>query len=92
MKKLPSNYPHKYFPHGNNSNSVHPTIIYIRYAVTPTGRIGKDFEQLCIYKKPGGRFANMSQVELDQYAAENIGTHRLPKGNVWGEIFIQSQS
>ena len=87
VKQLPQNYPNVYF-HDHHGHK-YPAITYIRFAVTPTGRIGTDFEQFRIYIKPDGKFTRMTLGQLNAYADKNMPMHKLRKGYKWGELFIQ---
>ena len=86
-QQLPTNYPNVYFH--DHHNHKYPTITFIRFAVTPTGRVGKDFEQFRIYIKPESKFVSMSLEQLTEYAELNMSLHKLRKGYAWGSLFIQ---
>lgn len=85
MKKLPANYPKKYF--GNKTNRYN-YVQFIRFAVTPTGKIGIDFEQIRIHLDGKGKFATMSNEAIIEYAEQVTNVKRLKKGYSWGELFV----
>ncbi len=86
MRNLPDNYPNPYF-HDFHDHKIR-TITFICFAMTPTGRISKDFSQLRLYVSPNSKFAPMTFEELLAYGEKNIDLHKIPKQNKWGEIFI----
>lgn len=87
MRELPKNYPNIYFHDMYNHN--YPSVTFIRFAVTPTGRIGRDYEQYRFYFKPDGKNSKKTNEEIIALANINTQPKRLRKGYKWGELFVQ---
>lgn len=87
IKKLPKEYPNVYWHDVNNYK--HPSVTFIRFAVTPTGRRGKDFEQIRFYFKPDGIHDKKTNQQIIEEADRNTRPKRLKRGYAWGELFVQ---
>lgn len=87
INKIPKDFPNIYFY--DHHNHKYPTITFIWFAITPSGRRGTDFEQFRIYIKPDCKFAKMNINELALYALNNVTLHKLRKGYKWGDMMIQ---
>jgi hypothetical protein len=87
IKKMPNDYPNIYFY--CKFNYKIPSVTFIRFAVTPTGRRGKDFEQFRVYFIPDRGNALKSNEEIIKMADQQTSPNRLKKGYKWGEMFVQ---
>lgn len=85
LKQQPANYPNVYWY--DRRNNQYPTITFIFWGITPTGRRSKYYHQIRITA-----IGNKKDWTLQQCADEArriMELPKLPKKYIWSEMFIQ---
>lgn len=100
LRKLPAWYPNPYF----HSKHRSPSVTFIRFAITPTGKRSRIFEQYRVYFNDDAitlllrgpskdtftfeKYNRMTNTEIIAEASEKTQPN-LKHGYVWGELFVQ---